>query len=98
MNVPSPDATDLSTAIANLRKYWLDQFNTGLRGLISAQNDVAAQTDQTPKEIKQANATAVSTSQGQMMSAINQLAHVETMESDRLGRTGYNSVVTLMTD
>ncbi len=98
MNAPSSPAGNLAEAIAQAKTYWLDQFNSGLVSLINAQNAVAGETQNTDDKIKQQHAIAVSKAQGQMQSAMQQLAQVDTMDSDRVGRLGYNALAQLMQD
>jgi hypothetical protein len=80
-------ADNLEDAIASFRAYALVQFNDAYNVV---KNRLA---DEAPDKDKKRYAAM----QGQMASALQQLAHADVLASDMRGRAGYEAVVQLMT-
>jgi hypothetical protein len=91
---PSPPnpASDLDSAISALITYQLGQFNS------AHHTATAPMPTPTTDEERRRQQTALAQAQAQMNGALAQLAHLETMKSDALGRQGYAALVQLMKD
>ena len=84
------DATDLSTAIENFRKFAQDTFNEAVR-----QAQIPIPPNLTGQPLTDAN-TALGKAKSSMASALQQLISAASMISDQNGRDGYAALVTLM--
>jgi hypothetical protein len=87
-----PTAHNLDDMISMLTSYQLTQFNAAY------QTATASMPTPTTDEEKRRQQTAIAQAQAQMNGALAQLAHLETMKSDALGRQGYAAAVQLMKD
>lgn len=90
-----PSATDLASAIANIRWLALQQFNAAFTQITTPPLS-DPEDPNLPDAQKKERAANLAKAQAQMASALQQLVHADTMLSEQRGRDGYAALVTLM--